>query len=338
MRRFPFEPKCYQFSMGKQDSSASYLSTYGKAYRITRLSLMDDCDRDRGASMQQTEESPAPRRRCCPPLRTVLTLFSALVVVIWVLLRDVSRVTHDRSLIPLHHAWLASAERYAVSLGYQLGNAGIVPEQAWDYLDAVRRRNATDIVVCETGFFQGISAHLWLSASVHTRLHSFDLKFPKQAVTALRAAFGRGRLRTYEGPTARTLRQFRPDAPCDIISVDGSHEGWEPYRDLVALLPRARCGAVVFFDDTFDDRTPNKTLDNDPSHASFYNACTASYWRAVREGLLNHAKCTRLGWSLRWGRYPKGHCEARRTCAREQARGAGARGPVEHHPSTGAGG
>ena len=44
-------------------------------------------------------------------------------------------------------------------------------------------------------------------------------------------------------------------ALCDVISIDASHDGWDPYDDLVALLPHARCGAAVLFDDTFDART-----------------------------------------------------------------------------------
>ena len=172
-------------------------------------------------------------------------------------------------------------------------------------------------MVCETGFFQGVSAHLWLSASTRTRLHTFDLRFPLPAVDALHAAFGTDRLHVHEGPTWKTLHpsRFRPEQPCEIVSIDGSHEGWGPYDDLVWLRPHTRCGATVLFDDTFDDRATNKSLDNEPSHLwSFYNACTRSYWRAVREGLLRHVGCTRLGWRWRWGRFPKGYCEARTVC------------------------
>ena len=84
------------------------------------------------------------------------------------------------------------------------------------------------------------------------------------------------------------------------------------YNDLVDMLPNIKCNATVFFDDTFDDRTVDKPIDNDPSSAAFYNPCTRSYWRAVREGLLKHTSCEYLGFRrLRWGKFPKGYCMGR---------------------------
>lgn len=242
-----------------------------------------------------------------------------------------SSLLRDRTLVALHHKWHATVRTFVAGLGYRLGNAGIVPQQAWDYLDAARCRSCAaarqdnnrtkklkaSLVVCETGFFQGVSAHLWLTANAHLRLHTFDVSFPTAAVAGLRKTFGKERLHTHLGPTATTLKAFQPKAPCDVLSVDGSHDGWAPYDDLVALLPNTRCGATVFFDDTFDERArastaiANATLDNDPRSPHFFNACTRSYWRAVREGLLNHTRCVRLGTRLRWGKFPKGFCTAR---------------------------
>lgn len=215
----------------------------------------------------------------------------------------------------LHAKWVASARQYASSIGHSLESGGIVPEQAWDYLDAASRNGTT---ICETGFYKGVSAHLWLSAHSENFLHSFDMKFPEAAVAKLRSAFGSERLLLHEGSTRDSLPRFRPGhgnlpghGKCELVSIDAGHEGWDPYDDFVALAPHTRCDAPVFFDDTFDDRADNRSLDNDPSHASFYNACTRSYWRLVREGKLRHVSCTALGQKSSWGRFPKGFCVGR---------------------------
>ena len=252
------------------------------------------------------------QQRSCRTFVFYAQLASLSVLLTWLLLRrNVRGSTHgDPSLVALQRLWLRTAETYVAGLGERLGHGGLVTEQAFPYLDAAR--NAS--VVCETGFFQGVSAHLFLTANRSSVLHSFDHHFPKLALAVLRTTFGDDRLQTYEGPTWRTLRHFRPKAPCDVVSIDGSHEGWGPYEDLVGLRPHMRCGATVLFDDTFDDRAVNKSIDNEPRHRTFYNYCTRSYWRAVREGLLQHVGCTRLGFRWRWGRFPKGFCEARALC------------------------
>ena len=225
----------------------------------------------------------------------------------------IKALQRDSQLASLHHVWYASVATYASSIRHPLSSGNIVEEQAWAYLD-IARRNAS--VVCETGFWKGVSAHLWLTADESVQLHSFDTDFPRTSVNALRAQFGGSRLHMHKGSTRATLPRFRPPAPCDIVSIDASHDGWEPYHDLMELLPHARCGAHVLFDDTFDDRRVNASLDNDPWHLrSFYNACTRSYWQLVREGKLAHVGCIDLGRWPRYGKFPKGFCHARTLCA-----------------------
>eukprot|EP00316_Scyphosphaera_apsteinii_P001505 CAMPEP_0119335902 /NCGR_PEP_ID=MMETSP1333-20130426/90634_1 /TAXON_ID=418940 /ORGANISM="Scyphosphaera apsteinii, Strain RCC1455" /LENGTH=313 /DNA_ID=CAMNT_0007346575 /DNA_START=315 /DNA_END=1256 /DNA_ORIENTATION=- len=190
----------------------------------------------------------------------------------------------------------------------------IIPEQGWAYLALAR--HARNEVVCETGFMRGVSSHLWLFAHNSSIVHSFDIRFIDKDVSRLRDIFGSERLRTYQGFARETLRQFHPEAPCDIVSIDASHERWDPYDELVALLKNARCGAIVVFDDTFDDRAVDKELDDYPGprenkevSSKFYNACTRSYWRAVREGLVRHANCESFGRNVSaWGNWPKGYC------------------------------
>ena len=227
--------------------------------------------------------------------------------------------SRDSRLVELHRQWTEAVHVYAASIGHSLLSGGIVPEQAWSYLDAARHNSS---VVCEAGFFRGVSAHMWLYAHAGIILHSFDIRFPAASVAALSGAFGANRLHMHKGATVETLTQLRQAGTlCDIVSIDASHDGWDPYTDLSALLPSTRCNALVFFDDTFDDRAVDKPLDNEPSHASFYNACTRSYWRAVREGLVSHSQCIALGRRWRWGRFPKGFCvgRARGACHRDTA-------------------
>ena len=249
------------------------------------------------------------RRRACAACGTIL---GGAIVAYRIFFHETlpKRFERDSQLHDLHHHWRTSAFAYAASIGHSPMQGGIVPEQAWAYLD-IARQNAS--VVCETGFWQGMSTHLWLLAHGNTTVHSFDVRFPASALHALQGIFGRERLHVHIGPTSSTLARFRPSPKCDILSIDGSHTGWDPYHDLVALLPRTRCGGAIFFDDTFDQREGNRALNNEPSSPLFYNACTRSYWRAVREGLVQHNRCESLGHRMRWGRFPKGYCIARAT-------------------------
>ena len=149
--------------------------------------------------------------------------------------------------------------------------------------------------------------HLWLFANPESKLHSFEKDIHWQAVGQLRHTFGEGRLHMHAGSTRLELPRFEsPDGLCDIVSIDAGHDGWDPYDDLVDLLPNTKCNATVFFDDTFDDRTVGKPINNDPWSAAYYNYCTRSYWRAVREGLLKHTFCESR--PKRAGKLPKGYC------------------------------
>ena len=252
------------------------------------------------------------KKKTCAEFCIFPTLFillcSLLILSTW--LTQKRNVKYDPSLVALYKTWLKSAEIYVASIHDQIGNGGIVTEQASLYLDIAR--NAS--VVCETGFFKGVSAHLFLSANNNLVMHSFDKHFPKGPLNMLHKMFGIDRFITHQGSTSRTLRHFRPNAPCDIVSIDGSHKNWDPYYDLLHLLPNIRCNATVLFDDAFYDRTVNKTIDNNPIHWSFYNFCTRSYWRLIREGILEHILCTEIGFQWQLGAFPKGFCKARVLC------------------------
>ena len=160
-------------------------------------------------------------------------------------------------LVELHQSWLTSVKRYTAAINHPLTEGSIVPEQAWHYLQVASRNNATTsrVTVCETGFFRGVSTHLWLFANPKATVHSFDLGFPQPIVATLQRMFGADRLHTYPGSTRTTLKSFDPKPySCDILSIDGGHAHWDPYQDLLGLLIHARCGTTVFFDDTFDNR------------------------------------------------------------------------------------
>lgn len=243
-----------------------------------------------------------------------------------------------------HQAWLKSVERFAISAGLPLDRflleGNVVTEQAMAYRSLAKKAllqlspSSSATVICETGFFKGVSAHLWMdslsSSSDHNKyhLHSFDLKFPDVSVNKLREAFNSSddknqmiaTIVTHPGSTRETLPLFQPEQPCNLLSIDGSHEGWDPYLDVVELLPHTKCGSIVLFDDTFDSPLKGQSLateishldklteDNNAASPSFFNACSMSYWRGVKEGLLEHVDCQNFGMRREWGNWPKGYC------------------------------
>ena len=246
-----------------------------------------------------------------------------------------------------HQQWLQSIHVYADSLNItNLLKGNVVEEQVLAYRQIVQtslsqqRANNNQVVVCETGFFQGVSSHLWMDtfggrvegerrrSSNSTvgkgtkrrrgrnkmTLHSFDLDFPEANVAKLQETFSnRGaKLVLHKGNTRDTLPTFQPPKSCNLLSIDGSHDGWDPYLDLVDLLPQTKCGSIVLYDDTFDSPLKEKgDIDNTPGSSTFFNYCSKSYWRAVNEGLIEHVNCQDFGIKSKlWGAWPKGYCVA----------------------------
>merc|ERR1719161_3121993 len=96
-------------------------------------------------------------------------------------------------------------------------------------------RKTSTRTVCETGFYLGQSAALWLCLNRNATLYSFDLEFPSESLQVIKAAFGE-RFIPIEGDSQTTLAEFaaQPEAPsCDIMSMDGGHYDPVPRSDLM---------------------------------------------------------------------------------------------------------
>ena len=205
--------------------------------------------------------------------------------------------------------------RFTASIGKSDAYAGnLIPEQISAYSEIAA---ATQGAVCETGFFKGVSSYVWLASNFGV-LHTFDLAFDPRALSGLRAEFGLKRIFAHRGDSKQTIGKLTDT--CGLVSIDGDHGGWGPYSDLVAFLPHARCGAPILFDDTFDKRALYGTALNDSpaKFSEFYNACSRSYWRAVKEGLIAHVKCTSYGYAVATEAYPKGYCHGTKICRRRR--------------------
>ncbi len=202
------------------------------------------------------------------------------------------------------------------------GNAwqgNLLAQQAKLYLQLVRNPILNISTVCETGFFKGMSTHLWLFSKPQIVVHSFDISVDQNYLNDLKDRFRKPeRLFTYNGDSNLTIPSLDSAIVCDFISVDGSHDGWQPFHDFLHFSKHNRClqssPSYVVFDDTFDlplgvrkENDPSTVpVNNNPASPGWYNWCTKSYWSAVHRGLIHHVNCTLF--SEKDGPYPKGFC------------------------------
>ena len=110
-------------------------------------------------------------------------------------------------------------------------------------------------VVCETGFNIGHSSLTFLSAQDDIVVHSFDIGThpgAKPMAEYLGHVFG-DRFHIHFGDSTVTLPQFHQDNPnikCDVIFVDGGHQGKVPWLDILNFIAMAIPGrTILVFDD-----------------------------------------------------------------------------------------
>ena len=183
---------------------------------------------------------------------------------------------------------------------------------------------APNSTICEVGFYHGLSTLVFLqSAPTSTIYNSFDIFYIPAARAALAARFG-PRLRFHEGDSRETIPRALTGgvAPCNLVHVDGNHAEEPALQDLRNMRAGAACGDnVVLSDDTHDCAdfdSPGATYCDEECGGScncfergFCNGASRAYWRAVREGLVEHAICFPTGFD---GIYPKGFCAGRFIC------------------------
>ena len=228
------------------------------------------------------------------------------------------RMSEDERLA-VSSAWLNDV-RLTFKRRAHLWKGNIITDQSKKYLELVQDPVLKISTVCETGFFLGVSTHLWLWANPNMAVHSFDLNFDQNSLEDLTIRFPKpGHLFTYKGDSNLTIPNLPEAVVCDLISVDGSHDGWQPLYDFLLLSSHARCNhfssspTYVVFDDTFalperfGDRDPaTLQVDNNPDSRNWFNWCSRSYWYAVSRGFIQHVDCTLF--SEKDGPYPKGFC------------------------------
>lgn len=109
--------------------------------------------------------------------------------------------------------------------------------------------------VCEVGFHCGHSAVAFLLAATNIHLISFDImQHPySESCAAVVSRLFPHRFELVRGDSAVTLprfSEFRRDVVCNVIRIDGSHDGDAPWRDAVGLLRSAVAdGAQIVMDD-----------------------------------------------------------------------------------------
>jgi len=214
-----------------------------------------------------------------------------------------------------YQAWLRDATSTLNRAG-DMFSGNINEKQAKLYMKYVK--NPSVKTVCEVGFFEGVSAHLWLYSNPNIILHSFELELKQKARKHLHHRFP-GRFDVTVGFSSTTLKNFNPTTKCDIVSIDGSHNNWDPRDDFLLIQNHTHCDTLVLFDDTF---YADKMYDvnNDPKSPNFFNPCTASYWYLIFNKHLAHDYCIKLGSDGYW---PKGYCSGHNIAGKCQ--------PRDHH-------
>ena len=201
--------------------------------------------------------------------------------------------------------------------------------------------------ICETGFFHGISAAMWLTFAPNAVLHSFELDPKPKAVQFLQARFG-DRFRMHVGDSQTSIMRDLRDVSCDVMHVDGGHAGWVPYTDLQSFATQYHDASrasglcrpnIVFADDTFacDDPTwynlvPPLGFDVRAEvqgakgnycevcgsacpcyQRGFCNDCSRSWARAEEEAVITSYGCVPLGFQHS-SDYPNGFCVGEVPC------------------------
>ncbi|ELR20367.1 uncharacterized protein ACA1_186330 [Acanthamoeba castellanii str. Neff] len=108
--------------------------------------------------------------------------------------------------------------------------------------------------VCEIGFNAGHSAAVWLTSQPDLRLQSFDIGMHGYVGTAanhIKAQFP-GRFDIKLGDSVQAVPGFvqrHPGFVCDVLHVDGAHEGDIPRLDLANMRALARPHSILLMDD-----------------------------------------------------------------------------------------
>jgi hypothetical protein len=148
-------------------------------------------------------------------------------------------------------AWPAEWAKLNALVG-GVGEGHMFTEQA-HYYTAVGRLPFVR-TVCEIGFNAGHSAAVWLTSQPDLRLQSFDIGmhgYVRTAANHIKAQFP-GRFDIELGDSVQAVPGFvqrHPGFVCDVLHVDGAHEGDIPRLDLANMRALARPHSILLMDD-----------------------------------------------------------------------------------------
>ena len=127
------------------------------------------------------------------------------------------------------------------------------------WLQYVLERYSEAETMCETGFNWGASTLASMVVNPTMKVYSFDLLHddadPNDIKNIGRSFIDKvfpGRLTLTGGDSRETLPKFHrdhPDVTCDIIFVDGGHQGDVPTKDFAAMVAMASPNAIMIADD-----------------------------------------------------------------------------------------
>jgi len=156
-------------------------------------------------------------------------------------------------------------------------------------MDEIEQSGRTIRTICETGFFRGGSSLFWLMRFPYAQVHTFDKEAHPEAIRWFKDNFG-FQWTIYLGPSQETLRDAahaKPKLSCDLVFVDGSHEGLDPYHDIRAFRALSHARTIVIADDTFDMTRPQITS---PSKDFLKDhGCSNSWKRALDENVIRRS-------------------------------------------------
>ena len=141
----------------------------------------------------------------------------------------------DTTAVPIRNVWLGS-----------------VVEEVLASMESEERR----VLVCESGFYRGMSTLRFLTSSPRVDVISFDpdtSNVLKASAAWLEERFGKSRFRLVSAPTSAGVASVLAENPaltCDIMFVDGDHSYEGAVDDLRAFRRVSRCGKhVLVLDD-----------------------------------------------------------------------------------------
>ena len=234
---------------------AGYLA--GKA-SSTNASLYNEGAANGGQSMVSSSDVQVPPS-CPPGLVTTPSTPSGAPTYLRVSDLNADEIIAKWNNVRLSELWAAQGLHPSDIEG------GMHATQAKQMLNILQRAEKHGRVIrniCETGFFRGGSSLFWMLTKPEAIVHSFDMGMHRNAKKWFSERFP-GRWFGHEGDSTKTLVQFHQENPnwrCDLVLVDGGHQGEIPYIDLTNFKKLSHAKTIVIMDDTFAESDPNFNL------------------------------------------------------------------------------